>query len=141
MPEGKRIIMRQFRDLPEENGPSTAALTPEPICKMAVITPEASPTFAGVILPGQMRNNDEKAVPISQPAINSPKKNKGFKELLGVTLFTYLTDIRMEKAKELLLDGNSTIREVAEIAGYSYPRHFTTAFKKKFGFSPQELKK
>jgi len=72
--------------------------------------------------------------------INQTKLKKGFKELFGTTIFGYLTDIRMEEAKHLILDEKKYIGEVAELVGYQHPHHFSAAFKRKFGYSPGELK-
>lgn len=72
--------------------------------------------------------------------LNDFKLKKGFKELFGNTVFGYLTDIRMEQAKTMILEGN-TITEVSDMVGYKNPQHFTVAFKKKFGFLPRELKR
>ncbi|PWV48242.1 AraC-like DNA-binding protein [Chitinophaga sp. S165] len=72
--------------------------------------------------------------------INQKKLKQGFKALFGYTVFGYLTHIRMEKAKQLLLDEKKTVGEVAELVGYQYPQHFAAAFKKKYNISPGKLK-
>ncbi len=46
----------------------------------------------------------------------------------------------MNEARRLLLSGEMNIAEVADTVGYKNPNHFTTAFKKYFGFVPSELK-
>lgn len=61
---------------------------------------------------------------------------RGFKELLGKTAFSYLTEKRMESAEQLLRQGNITIVEVAHRVGYSEPRRFAEAFKRRFGITP-----
>lgn len=72
--------------------------------------------------------------------INQMKLKSGFKALFGNTVFGYLTDLRMEKAKYLLLDEKMYINEVADLVGYRHPHHFTDAFKRKFGYLPSALK-
>ncbi|RKR85118.1 AraC-like DNA-binding protein [Mucilaginibacter gracilis] len=72
--------------------------------------------------------------------LNDFKLKKGFREVLGTTVFGYLYDLRMEKAKFLLKSGNS-VREVAYEVGYKNAHHFTTAFKKKFGHLPSKVNK
>jgi AraC-like DNA-binding protein len=64
----------------------------------------------------------------------------GFKRLFGDTVFGYLFDYRMEMARNYLLDTGKTMQEIAELVGYEYHSHFTTAFKRKFGVSPQEYR-
>ena len=72
--------------------------------------------------------------------INEFKLKKGFKEIFGTTAFGYLTNYKMEVAKQQLSQKQATVSEVAYQLGYSSPQHFSTAFKGKFGFSPKELK-
>jgi AraC-like DNA-binding protein len=64
----------------------------------------------------------------------------GFKRLFGATVFGYLFDYRMEMACKYLLGADKTVQEIAELVGYDYHSHFTTAFKRKFGLSPQEYR-
>lgn len=73
--------------------------------------------------------------------INDFKLKKGFKELFGNTVFGYLSELRMQKAKLLLEDGSLTIAEVAYDIGYKNPKHFTVAFKRQFGQLPKNYKK
>jgi AraC-like DNA-binding protein len=72
--------------------------------------------------------------------LNDFKLKKGFREVLGTTVFSYLYDLRMEKAK-MLLTGGRSVREVAYEVGYKNAHHFTKAFKKKFGYLPSGIKK
>ncbi|GAF66958.1 putative response regulator [Bacillus sp. TS-2] len=62
-----------------------------------------------------------------------------FKEELGESYIKYLTKLRMEKAKEMLLEGNK-VTEVSERVGYHTPRHFSAVFKKYTGISPGKYK-
>jgi len=66
---------------------------------------------------------------------------KEFKNVFGYTVFNYITNEKMEKAKELLLTQELAINEVSDIVGYKNPQHFSTAFKRKFGVSPSLLNK
>lgn len=52
----------------------------------------------------------------------------------------YITEKKMEHAKELILTGNHRVSDVARMTGYKHSTHFTTAFKKHFGFIPNSLK-
>lgn len=73
--------------------------------------------------------------------INQTKLKNGFKDLFGTTVFGYVRDIQMEKAKQLLLEERLYVSEVADQVGYNHPQHFAVAFKRKFGILPSELKK
>ncbi|MBE6133078.1 MAG: helix-turn-helix domain-containing protein [Erysipelotrichaceae bacterium] len=54
----------------------------------------------------------------------------------GMSTKKYLTKVRMENAKELLLTGHFKIKEVAERVGYDNQLHFSAQFKAYFGKSP-----
>lgn len=59
-----------------------------------------------------------------------------FKKVMGQTPIFFLTSLRMEKAKELLLLENNSISEVSYLLGYTDPLYFSRAFKKYTGFAP-----
>ena len=64
-----------------------------------------------------------------------------FKNEIGVGFLAYLTNIRMEKAKKLLLSGSLSVAEVAEQAGYGDCRVFTKVFKKSEGITPSQYRR
>lgn len=64
-----------------------------------------------------------------------------FKAYTGKTPYSFFIDLRIEKAKELLLNKNMSITEVAQACGFSSPGHFSTVFKQKIGTTPSEYKK
>ncbi len=59
----------------------------------------------------------------------------------NTTFVKYVTQLRMEKAKELLKKQSLKIIEVAEMVGYYEPYYFSHCFKKYEGKSPKEFKK
>ena len=63
-----------------------------------------------------------------------------FKELMGVSFIEYLTECRIQKAKNLLKRGKHHIKEVCYEVGYSDPNYFSRVFKKLVGVSPTEYK-
>jgi len=73
--------------------------------------------------------------------MNEYKLKKGFKELFGTTIFGYIHHARMRLAKRLLLGTDKTAKEIAYDTGYSSPQHFSTAFKKQFGVTPNTIRK
>ena len=64
-----------------------------------------------------------------------------FKSEIGVGFLTYLTNIRMEKAKKLLLSTSLSIAEVAEQSGYGDYRVFTKVFKKTESSTPSQYRR
>ena len=65
----------------------------------------------------------------------------GFRQIFGMTIFQYLHQYRLDKARQLLYESNMRIAEVANIVGYSHLGRFAGAFKKKFGISPSQCLK
>ncbi|MFC2634249.1 MAG: helix-turn-helix transcriptional regulator, partial [Capnocytophaga granulosa] len=53
----------------------------------------------------------------------------------------YLYDYKMNLAQQLLLHTDKSIGEIALQCGYEHLSHFSTAFKRKFGLSPQEMRR
>lgn len=64
-----------------------------------------------------------------------------FKNEIGVNFLAYLTNIRMEQAKKLLLSTDDTVAEIAEKSGYADYRVFTKAFKKSEGVTPSQYRR
>ncbi len=62
-----------------------------------------------------------------------------FKNMVGDTFNNYLTRVRMEKAKELLLEKHMLVYEVASQVGYKNVPYFSTLFKKYIGINPTDL--
>ena len=75
-----------------------------------------------------------------QVGLNDFKLKKGFKELFGNTVFGYLHEERMKAARNMLLE-NKNITEISEYCGYSYVQSFITAFRKKYGTTPEKFRK
>jgi AraC-like DNA-binding protein len=74
--------------------------------------------------------------------MNRTKLQEGFKDLFGKTIFSYTTDMKMLKAKMLLEDEQGlSLKEIAGMLGYRHTNHFSAAFKKRYNFSPSQLKK
>lgn len=63
-----------------------------------------------------------------------------FKKETGQTYIAYLTDLRMNKAIELLNTTNYKTYMVAEMVGYQEQNYFSYVFKKKFGVSPSKYR-
>lgn len=63
-----------------------------------------------------------------------------FKNETGQTLNQYITEYRMEKAKQLLRDGRFKISDISSRVGYSDGNYFGKSFKKYSGLSPSEYR-
>lgn len=56
-----------------------------------------------------------------------------FRQVTGTTINRYLTNVRMEKAKELLMDLSNKLYDVSYAVGYMNPSYFSRQFKKYVG--------
>lgn len=63
-----------------------------------------------------------------------------FKEKTGENFVEYLTEVRMQKAQELLKDSDYKIIEICGMVGYDNPRSFSKAFKHFTGITPRECR-
>ncbi len=64
-----------------------------------------------------------------------------FKLHCDTTFTKYLNDCRITKAKDLLLDTNYTIDEIAIMVGYNNPNYLYKLFKEKYHTTPKNYKK
>ncbi len=63
-----------------------------------------------------------------------------FKKSTGKTINQYVTEVRMEKAKEYLKIGNSKLNDVARKVGYVDGKYFSKVFDKLVGMKPREYR-
>ena len=73
--------------------------------------------------------------------LNAQYISQLFKNEIGVNFLTYLTNIRMEKAKKLLLGTSLSVAELSEQCGYGDYRVFTKVFKKSEGITPSQYRR
>ncbi|MNZ76484.1 HTH-type transcriptional activator Btr [compost metagenome] len=67
--------------------------------------------------------------------------SKLFKEQLGVNYIDFLTECRVEKAKQLMSDPSLSLKEITYEVGYHDPNYFSKVFKKVCGASPTDYRK
>ena len=65
---------------------------------------------------------------------------RNFKIAYGTTVYGYFNQYKMEQAKNLLVEKGLSIAEVSLKMGYKYATHFSSAFKKYYGYLPNKLK-
>lgn len=73
--------------------------------------------------------------------VTSSYLSKVLKKETGLSFIEYLTNIRINKAMDIMKDPAIKIYDVAELVGYSNQHYFCRAFKKVVGVSPMEYKK
>lgn len=67
--------------------------------------------------------------------------NRVFKQATGKTIFNYLNELRIIKAKQLLENGLHSISDVAEMTGFNDVYYFSKVFKKYAGTTPGKYSK
>ncbi|UMZ72725.1 response regulator transcription factor [Natranaerofaba carboxydovora] len=64
-----------------------------------------------------------------------------FKKKMGMNFIDYLTNLRIEKAKEFLIESNAKVVNITYKVGYKEPAYFSRIFKKHTGITPNDYKK
>lgn len=75
-----------------------------------------------------------------QVGLNDCTLKRRFRQVFGTTVFGYLHHYRMEQARSLLLENQLSVTAIAHRVGYNNLCAFSTAFRKKFGMSPREIR-
>jgi AraC family transcriptional regulator, regulatory protein of adaptative response / methylphosphotriester-DNA alkyltransferase methyltransferase len=74
---------------------------------------------------------------IARRAASSRRQlQRAFSEAGGTTFRRYLQEVRMERAAELLNNGDIPIKRVAIAVGYRQPAQFAKAFRRHYGRTP-----
>jgi two-component system response regulator YesN len=122
---------------------------------------EGPPSVEGINLTNQMIEDNNSYILSAIQYIDNNYKQKGlklheiaeiiclssnylsylFKKSVGMNLWDYVTKLRMEEAKRLLLTTDKRRYEIAEEIGYETPEHFGKIFKKHFGVNLSEIKR
>jgi AraC-like DNA-binding protein len=76
-----------------------------------------------------------------QVGLHHMKLKKGFRQVFGTTVFGYLSNYRMELARQLLHEGQLSVTAIAETVGYANQGHFAAAFRRKFGVTPSACRR
>lgn len=76
-----------------------------------------------------------------QVGINQQKLKQGFKTVFGTTINQFVIKSRMKIAKELLGEGDISIRETAQRVGYTNQSHFSSKFREHYGLLPKDFVK
>ncbi len=92
------------------------------------------------ILENEYRNDNTHAHLASRVNTNESKLRKGFKLVNNKTIYEYLTQVRIEKAKELLETTDDPVKAIAFKLGYDVS-NLAKQFRKITGMAPLEWRK
>lgn len=81
------------------------------------------------------------AVVSNEISMNYSLFSFAFKQYTGKNFVTYLRDLRIKKAQELLADTDMKIIDISQVIGYDNEKHFMKVFKSVCGVSPSEYRK
>ncbi|MBW2962384.1 helix-turn-helix domain-containing protein [Mesonia aestuariivivens] len=73
--------------------------------------------------------------------ININKLQEGFKYLYNDTVNNYIQALRLEKAKDYLLETDFSIAEITDKIGLTNPSYFSKVFKEKYKITPNQYRR
>lgn len=87
-------------------------------------------------------NSDANIVWLSEELkISQRKLSEMFRKETGMSFVAYLTRVRIDKAKEYILDDEFDIKEISSMVGISNPTYFYKLFKSQCDVTPTQYKK
>lgn len=63
-----------------------------------------------------------------------------FKKISGISFVNFITDVKIDRAKILLMDPKLKIYEIASLIGYNNPEYFSRVFKATTGITPNQYR-
>lgn len=73
--------------------------------------------------------------------LNAKYLSRLFRDAFGMKFVEYVSEVRMEKAEQLLLETEETIQEIGRLVGYDQSLTFIRVFKKHTGETPGQFRK
>ena len=96
--------------------------------------------LADVII-GYLRNNLSKKLSLGEICAKFNYSRsficKIFKEETGQSLISYFNNLKIEEAKKLLSETDTSVSAISEALDFSEPKYFSDVFRKSVGLSPQ----
>lgn len=71
---------------------------------------------------------------------NQPRLSRGFRALFGTTVFGFIREARLQRARELLIKTCWPIKSIALEVGYRNTGDLSRGVKERFGMTPSELR-
>lgn len=103
--------------------------------RFGVLQPQLSEAVA------LMENNIEETLSTDDIAqlvgLSRRQLERQFRQYLGTMPSRYYLELRLKKARQMLLESNSSIVQIGLMCGFSSGAHFSTAFGTQFGITPR----
>lgn len=71
---------------------------------------------------------------------NETRLNEAFNQVVGMPIYAWLREERLNQAQGLLTRTETPIRDIGDHLGYTNAASFSKAFRERFGCSPRELR-
>jgi TolB-like protein/AraC-like DNA-binding protein/Tfp pilus assembly protein PilF len=78
---------------------------------------------------------------INISGVNNNYLRNRIKSIKKITVNQFITEIRLEKSRELLIEGTCNTTEVSYNVGFNSPSYFNKCFHEYFGYPPGDIKK
>ena len=72
---------------------------------------------------------------------NERKLTEIFRQRVGLSVFDYISQRRLECSRQLLESSSLQVRQIADQLGYKNPGDFTRAFRRHYGVTPREYRR
>jgi AraC-like DNA-binding protein len=72
--------------------------------------------------------------------MNPGSLQRAFRALHGVTIFEYVRACKLDRARDALERDNISVGEAAHLVGYRTLGNFSTAFRRRFGITPRQIR-
>ncbi|GGF95941.1 response regulator [Paenibacillus abyssi] len=109
--------------------------------RIGAVSPEAKDDVIDIALQ-YIKSNFQENLSLELVAsvvfLNPVYFSKLFKQRTGSGYKEYVTQLRMERAAELLASTELTVTRIGELAGYPDVRHFTQVFRKYYNMTPSQ---
>ncbi len=91
---------------------------------------------AAEMINSQLNKNFTVEFLANEAGTNVNKLQEGFKQMYGLTINKYAQEVKLQAARELLLEKGLNITQVVTSIGLNNSSYFSKIFKKKYGMSP-----
>lgn len=121
-PRGSQSIIHNFAQ------PSATGLSARGYCRMAELR---------AFLSGAAANQLSLEDMARQMGMNASTMQRQFRSAYGTTIFDFLRESSLQRARLALEHDALSIKQAAALAGYTSPANFATAYKRRFGVTPK----
>lgn len=124
-----RYFLGRAHALPHESNASHCTLAPWQLRKIESFTSEAQGIPVRV------------AALAAEVGLSPGHLMRAFRQSTGQTVHEFVKQVRVARARAMLLDTDKPIKQIADLLGFSSPSSFTLAFRRATGESPAALRR